>query len=82
MQLRDCEEGAGTELHGTERDQSVAEGLLSIACPVCKAKPGQKCYDYTKAFPKKTRRFNWDETVHWGRKNLLVKQVMKALRGY
>lgn len=84
MQLRDRAEGASAALHGSAGNQGGRKERLELVknlqqwfCPTCKAKPGQKCFEWTSA----KQRMEWDEAVHWARSREPVRRVVARLEG-
>ena len=85
MQLPDRAEGASPELRRTEGDRlkEKLKYMLGAPCPVCHAKPGEKCFDYRrnrKQRDKVERRY-WDEWVHFRREQNVIRSVTRRLKG-
>jgi hypothetical protein len=80
MQVRPEENGPGHDVPD-QRDQGRASevifGMLRVPCPLCRATPGQRCFQWNSA----KQQVYWDETVHHARKRILVMEVANKLRG-
>lgn len=54
--------------------------LQKVECPTCRAKPGQKCFEYSRGL-KNYYQLEWSETVHFARQKTLIQLVSDRLDG-